>query len=241
MGSWPTSPISPLPLLTTPKQHTTTHPTRTNSASLGQAANSSRISSNKSILTISHLSRTSHMIPSSHGCETRGTCMKTHSRTTIPDLMPFHSHGGKILTFHGESDPSIPAASSAHYHESVRGIMYSNMAFNAATEAMADWYRHFLTPGAAHCSINTLTPAQRPIPVNKPRSTDWVGREGHCTGDAKATHLAGEDKGNAAAWSLRRVWGGRVNGTQVEMDCVYDQEGVGAWMFDFDAWKRPLY
>jgi len=38
-------------------------------------------------------------------------------QTTLPDLTSFHSHGGKILTFHGESDNSIPAASSVHYHD----------------------------------------------------------------------------------------------------------------------------
>jgi tannase len=36
-------------------------------------------------------------------------------QTTLPDLNPFQSSGGKLLHYHGESDPSIPAPSSAYY------------------------------------------------------------------------------------------------------------------------------
>ncbi|TEY63540.1 hypothetical protein BOTCAL_0154g00080 [Botryotinia calthae] len=36
-------------------------------------------------------------------------------QTTLPDLTPFQSSGGKLLHYHGESDPSIPTAPSVHY------------------------------------------------------------------------------------------------------------------------------
>ena len=36
-------------------------------------------------------------------------------QTTLPDLTPFQSSGGKMIHYHGESDPSIPSASSVHY------------------------------------------------------------------------------------------------------------------------------
>lgn len=79
-------------------------------------------------------------------------------QTTLPDLSTFHSHGGKIFAYHGEPDNSVPAASSVHYHESVRSVMYPNSTFNASTAAIGDCYRLFLVPGAAHCSTNTLQP-----------------------------------------------------------------------------------
>lgn len=159
-------------------------------------------------------------------------------QTTLPDLTPFYQNGGKILTFHGESDPSIPAASSVHYHESVRKVMHPNASYNASTEAMGEWYRLFLVPGAGHCGANTLQP-NGPFPqTNLEVLIDWV--ENNVTPETlKATHLAGENEGKEAeicAWPLRPVW---VDSG--EMECVYDQDSVDTWMFDFTAWKTPLY
>lgn len=48
-------------------------------------------------------------------------------QTTLPDLTPFQSSGGKLLHYHGESDSSIPAGSSVHYWQSARSIMYANL------------------------------------------------------------------------------------------------------------------
>jgi tannase len=64
-------------------------------------------------------------------------------QTTWPDLSPFQSAGGKIIHIHGESDPSIPSASSVRYHESVRQVMYLSMSFKKSHEAMNDWNRLF--------------------------------------------------------------------------------------------------
>jgi tannase len=79
-------------------------------------------------------------------------------QTTVPDLTPFHAHGGKVLTFHGEADNSIPAASSVHYYSSVKNTMYPDLSFNASIDAMGQWYRLLLIPGAAHCAPNSLQP-----------------------------------------------------------------------------------
>lgn len=159
-------------------------------------------------------------------------------QTTLPDLTPFYENGGKILTFHGESDPSIPAASSVHYHESVRRRMYPEISYNASTEAMGDWYRLFLVPGAAHCGANTLQP-NGPFPqTNMEVLIDWV-ENGMKPETLKATHLAGEDIGQSAeicAWPLRPLWA-----DSGDMGCVYDQDSIDTWIYDFDAWKLPLY
>ncbi|RDW93376.1 uncharacterized protein DSM5745_00698 [Aspergillus mulundensis] len=49
--------------------------------------------------------------------------------TTWPDLTPFQQAGGKILTYHGEQDGSIPTASSVHYYESVRKTMCPGLSY----------------------------------------------------------------------------------------------------------------
>ena len=59
-----------------------------------------------------------------------------------PDLAPFFGSGGKLLMYHGWSDPGIPARASVSYYESVR----------AKTGAAADRsLRLFMVPGMGHC------------------------------------------------------------------------------------------
>lgn len=160
-------------------------------------------------------------------------------QTVWPDLTPFHSAGGKILHFHGESDNSVPTASSVRYHESVRKIMYPGMSFNESTAALNSWYRLFLVPGMAHCAPDTSQP-NGPIPqTNLAVLIDWVENGVEPT-TLNATHLAGSDKGANAqicAWPLRPLWTG--NGTV--MECVYDQASIDTWHYDFTAFKMPVY
>jgi tannase len=51
-------------------------------------------------------------------------------QTTWPNLTPFQAAGGKVIHYHGESDNSIPTASSVRYHQSVRQIMYPSLSYN---------------------------------------------------------------------------------------------------------------
>ena len=159
-------------------------------------------------------------------------------QTTLPVLTPFQSHGGKVLTYHGESDDSIPAASSVHFYESVRRIMYPDLDFNKSSEALGDWYRLFLVPGAAHCSSNSLQP-NGPFPqTNLQVLINWV-EKGVVPVTLNATHLAGDYKGQNAricAWPLRPIWKGNTT-----MQCEYDQASIDTWMYGFDAFKLPLY
>ena len=63
-----------------------------------------------------------------------------------PDLTPFFTSGGKLLMYHGWSDPGIPARASVSYYESVR----------ARTGARADdSLRLFMVPGMGHCGGGT--------------------------------------------------------------------------------------
>jgi len=59
-------------------------------------------------------------------------------QTTNPDLTAFQAAGGKGLNFHGESDNSIPTASSVRYHESVHLVMYPDSTFNESTASFED-------------------------------------------------------------------------------------------------------
>lgn len=160
-------------------------------------------------------------------------------QTTWPDLTPFHVAGGKVIHYHGESDNSIPAASSVRYWDSVRSIMYPGMSYNASTAALNAWYRLFLVPGAAHCSPNALQP-NGPFPqTNLAVLIDWV-EKGVVPTTLNATHLAGRKTGQNAqicAWPLRPNWSD--NGTQ--MHCQYDQASIDSWHYNFDAFKLPVY
>jgi feruloyl esterase len=61
---------------------------------------------------------------------------------TNPDLRPFRAHGGKLIQYHGWSDPDIPPDNSINYHDSVE----------AAVDKAGEFYRLFMVPGMQHCT-----------------------------------------------------------------------------------------
>jgi feruloyl esterase len=61
---------------------------------------------------------------------------------TNPDLTAFRDRGGKLIQYHGWSDPQIPPASSVAYYQSVLKKMGGTV---------PDFYRLFMVPGMAHC------------------------------------------------------------------------------------------
>ncbi|KFZ11505.1 hypothetical protein V501_04735 [Pseudogymnoascus sp. VKM F-4519 (FW-2642)] len=160
-------------------------------------------------------------------------------QTTWPDLTPFHTAGGKVLHFHGESDNSIPAASSVRYHESVRKIMYPDLSFKDGNTALNEWYRLFLVPGAAHCSPNPTQP-NGPFPqTNLEVLIDWV-ENGVAPATLNATVLQGDHIGEnqqICLWPLRPRWS--QNGKK--MECEFDQASIDTWLYEFDAFKMPVY
>jgi Tannase and feruloyl esterase len=63
---------------------------------------------------------------------------------TNPDMKPFFAHGGKLLLYHGWSDPNFPAVNTISYYKSVV-VDLGGMA-NASKNI-----RLFMEPGMGHC------------------------------------------------------------------------------------------
>lgn len=159
-------------------------------------------------------------------------------QTTLPDLTTFQSSGGKLLHYHGESDPSIPSASSVHYWQSVRSAMYSNATAEESLEALQDWYQFYLVPGAAHCGTNSLQPGPYPED-NMEIMIDWV-ENGVKPTALNATVSSGTYAGETqmlCQWPTRPLW--QSNSTT--FDCVNDEASIESWTYTFDAFKIPVY
>jgi feruloyl esterase len=64
--------------------------------------------------------------------------------STDNSLSAFFGHGGKLLQYHGWSDPGISPLNSVNYYETVADAM-------GGTSKVRDSYRLFMMPGMAHC------------------------------------------------------------------------------------------
>ncbi len=60
------------------------------------------------------------------------------------NLSTFSATGGKLIFFHGDSDPWFSALDTLGYYKSLA-------AANGGAEKVAEWSRIFLVPGMAHC------------------------------------------------------------------------------------------
>ncbi len=66
-----------------------------------------------------------------------------------PNLFPFRANGGKLIQYHGWSDPDITPLNSINYYESVvRRIGAGN---NHGLRDTQEFYRLFMVPGMQHC------------------------------------------------------------------------------------------
>lgn len=159
--------------------------------------------------------------------------------TTWPDLTPYKNAGGKVIHFHGESDFSIPTASSVRYYESVREIMNPGLSYNDSVDATNEFYRLFLVPGGSHCDVSTAEP-NGPWPQTTLQSLiDWV-EGGVAPVTLNATVLQGDNIGSnqqICGWPLRPFW--TNNGTT--MECQYDQTSIDSWIYELDAFDVPVY
>ncbi|MBB5774015.1 DUF6351 family protein [Nonomuraea jabiensis] len=85
--------------------------------------------------------------------------------TDDPDLSAFRRSGGKLLTWHGQSDQLIPALGTVNYRERVEAAM-------GGARRVDDFYRLFLAPGVAHCGGAAGT---GPVPTDALGAlTAWV-------------------------------------------------------------------
>lgn len=76
---------------------------------------------------------------------------------TNPDLSAFEANGGKLILWHGWSDPHISPLNTIAYHEAVEATL--------GARRTADFERLYLLPGVNHCSggdgpsaLDLLTP-----------------------------------------------------------------------------------
>lgn len=159
--------------------------------------------------------------------------------TNWPDLTPFQNAGGKVIHFHGESDYSIPTASSVRYWDSVRQVLYPGLSYNESVEALGEFYKLYLVPGGSHCAANAYEPNGPWPQTNLAVLIDWVENDNE-PDTLNATVLQGEYLGEnrqICAFPLRP----RYASNSTTPECVYDQESLDTWIYDLDSFKLPVY
>ena len=71
---------------------------------------------------------------------------------TNPDLRNLQDSAGKLIVYHGWSDPDISPLGSINYYEDVLSLFGSNTHRESALAKTQDFFRLFLVPGMGHCS-----------------------------------------------------------------------------------------
>src|SRR5206468_10644690 len=66
-------------------------------------------------------------------------------RSSDLNLNSFSSHGGKLIFYHGVSDPWFSAKDTIDYYQRMT-------AANGGESKVKDWSRLFLAPGMGHCA-----------------------------------------------------------------------------------------
>jgi feruloyl esterase len=71
-----------------------------------------------------------------------------------PDLTAFAAHGGKLIHYHGWSDPGVPPMNSVRYYQDVLAHVgrTAKLAPAAALARTQGFYRLFMVPGMQHCT-----------------------------------------------------------------------------------------
>lgn len=147
--------------------------------------------------------------------------------TTWPNLTDFRDAKGKILQYHGESDPSIPSMSSVMYQDSVRTTVYPDDGFFESFEKMNDWFRLFLVPGGGHCAPSPTQP-NGPWPQRTLQTLfAWV-EDDISPRFLNGTVMAGNEQGqqqHICPYPLRPFWVDQGR----EMECVFDFFSLPPW------------
>jgi feruloyl esterase len=69
-----------------------------------------------------------------------------------PDLTSFERRGGKLILYHGWSDPSISPLNTIDYYESVVSLLRKQDRGQQAEQRAQAFVRLFMVPGMLHCS-----------------------------------------------------------------------------------------
>jgi feruloyl esterase len=111
-----------------------------------------------------------------------------------PELGPFQARGGKLIQYHGFSDPEVPPMTSINYFESV--VNFPEGSFNRTLEQTQESYRLFMAPGMNHCkggpganAFDMLTPL-----------VDWVEQD-IAPDQVLATHYVNNDPNQGVAFT----------------------------------------
>jgi feruloyl esterase len=67
-----------------------------------------------------------------------------------PDLSQFRAQGGKLVQYHGFSDPEVPSLTSINYFESVVNFP-GEASLGDSMDGTQEFYRLFMVPGMNHC------------------------------------------------------------------------------------------
>ena len=130
-----------------------------------------------------------------------GQTLSTVLNSINPDLKRFRARGGKLIQYHGFSDPEVPPLTSINYFESVvASSLQSPNAIEQPSPQTDDevqaFYRLFMVPGMNHCKggpganvFDMLTPL-----------THWVER-GVAPDRVLATHYKNNQQDQGVAFT----------------------------------------
>ncbi len=111
-----------------------------------------------------------------------------------PDLSGFAARGGRLIHYHGWSDPGVPPLNSIAYYDRVVDRVASTQHISREQAALAKVqnYRLFMAPGMQHCTggpgpdrFDGLTPLRNW--VEKKQAPDQIRARRHVNRTARST------------------------------------------------------
>ena len=125
-----------------------------------------------------------------------------------PDLSAFQQRGGKLIHYHGWTDPAIPAQDSVDYYKSAQTKMGDTKGF----------YRLFMAPGMMHCRFGPGPNVLATLPAIRA----WV-EDGKAPDRILATKYQDDDVTKPVVrtrplcvWPARARWDGKGDKTKHE-------------------------